>query len=328
MLAGQAPAGCRKCVAEEESGAESKRLQSLKQDFLIPPEERGARPNGEGKISYLGFEIGNACNLSCIMCHPSSSSLWNRDAEAAGYEKSPVFRPSLEKLRHLALHVESLELLGGESFLAPQLEELLGIMEAEGNPDGTFIKIVTNATVFPSEKIRNMLSRFAQVKIICSVDAIGARNEYIRYPSQWETVNSTVRRYLDWAQGSYNLSVGINTVVSAFSLGGFGELLDWWTRLSREKGMDEDGENIFFGYVIEPELQSVHALGRRFRESVAKEITARNDHPVFRKAKGVMEYALSKDRPDLLPRLRAWTERMDKARGLSAAICVPEIFEG
>jgi hypothetical protein len=133
------------------------------------------------------------------MCSPDRSSSWNKDAEVANYQPVAVSKINFDLIRPHLPRVKAISLLGGETFLGSSLEEALDIILAEVNPAGLELVLSTNMTFFPSEKLRENLGRFKEVDIGCSIDAVGERNDYIRFPSKWRAVEENFFRYKRWA---------------------------------------------------------------------------------------------------------------------------------
>lgn len=323
MLSGAAPKECAKCSLEEEAGLLSKRLVNLRLHTDVSHAlQRGKAPPPMGDV---GIELGNTCNLRCITCNPSASTAWNRDAEAGGYTRKPVYRADPASLRPHLPYLHTLQFLGGETFLSPQLEEQLALVVKEGHPENVYLNIFTNCTVFPKAEVLGHLARFGMVHIHCSIDATEERNEYIRFPASWKATEEVLRQWIEWRRGRFNVDVFLEPTVSAYSYPGLPELLLWWERTCRRFEAGELVKNISFGFVSEPDFQSVHVLSKPVRDEVAARLRALpGELPEL--AQPALAYSETNDHSHLRPILRRWTESLDHARNLSAARSAPEIF--
>jgi hypothetical protein len=317
MLAGTVPAGCQKCLDEEKTGIQSKRQRS---GSLLPPAPVSARSSS---VDYLEINLSSLCNLRCLMCSPDRSSGWNRDAAAAGYEAAVHNDNDLEIIRHHLRGVKTISLLGGETFLGPRLDQILDLIMSETDPAGVELVLSTNLTLFPQASVLDKLARFKEVDIGCSIDAVGERNNYIRFPSDWRQVEENFFRFRSWAEGRRNILLRLDATISAYSFGGLPALLEWWKEAAPKKG--KGPQFVCLNPVTTPEFQSVHALSREVRESVAAQIRSRPDLH-FGNVKDSVAYSLHEDRFDLRERLHGWTERIDRARGVSARLYAPEIY--
>lgn len=317
MLAGKIPAGCQKCHEEEIAGSNSKRQRS---NLLLPPAPLTAE---SAAIEYLEINLSSLCNLRCLMCSPDRSSSWNRDAKAAGYQPAVYNDTDLNSIKRHLPKVKTISLLGGETFLGPRLEEFVDLILAETDPAGVEIVLSTNLTVFPSEGLKKKLERFKEVDIGCSIDAIGERNNYIRFPSEWSQVEENFFRFRRWAESRRNIIIRLDATVSAYSFAGLPALLEWWKAAAPRKG--KGPQFLWLNPVTTPEFQSVHALARSVREEIVATIQGRPDLH-FGNVQDALIYSLHGDRADLRERLLSFTESLDRSRGVSARHFVPEIY--
>jgi len=318
MLAGTIPAGCGKCRDEEAKGGSSKRQRST---HLLPKSNLGPI---SPSVSYLEINLSSACNLRCLMCSPDRSSSWNKDAKAAGYQPAAPTKTNLSLVSAHLPKVKTISLLGGETFLGPQLEEILDLIAAEANPADLELVLSTNLTFFPNERVRKKLERFKEVDIGCSIDAVGERNDYIRFPSSWREVEDNYFRFRDWAEAHPGILLRLDATVSAYSFAGLPRLLEWWKEAAPRKINSKSLQFVWLNPVTTPEFQSVHALSRRVREEVAASLLARPDLH-FGNVPDAIKFSLHGDRTDLRERLLDWTQALDRARGVDFRDFAPEL---
>jgi MoaA/NifB/PqqE/SkfB family radical SAM enzyme len=81
----------------------------------------------------------------------------------------------------------------------------------------------TNATIFPDNSWLELWKQFKEVEIQLSIDGIGQRFEYIRYPASWEIVSTNALKYLE----IQNIKLSISTTVSAYNIAYLDELFSW-----------------------------------------------------------------------------------------------------
>lgn len=325
MLSGIKPEECGKCAKEEAAGLESKRLRTLRTSPAFRRPE-SLNISTVAPISHVGLELGNICNLRCLICNPRASSSWNRDAKAAGYATVPLHSARIEDFRPLIPNLEKLEILGGESFLAPQLEEILSLVAAEGQPERITLQIAINATTLPSPKVREVIEAFGKTVIGCSVDGYGERNEYMRFSSKWPQVEATVTELLRWRISCYGLDVHLQPTISAYSFPGLPRLLIWWRDLNLNLGTEENIDNVLVNYLDQPSFQSVHSLSRSTREHVVANLRTL-EAPLDRVVNPIIRFALADDKTSMRAELQRWTEGIDQVRGVKLATVIPEIYE-
>ncbi|MCB1016903.1 MAG: twitch domain-containing radical SAM protein, partial [Acidimicrobiales bacterium] len=238
--AGERPVECSSCWNEEAAGIPSFR-QTYVRDRGIHEEPDYAVDTPDHPVA-LDLKLTNACNLKCRICGPVASSLWLREELAVGgpdadpwlVENKDYFRANKitgdptnrAVLRRWLLHLDHLELTGGEPMLSRENREVLELVVAEGRPERMTLLLTTNATVV-DERVLELLPAFGAVALTLSIDDIGARFEYERSPGRWDVAEPIVRRYA--AMTSERLHVGINCSVSPLNVWYLPEMVGWLT---------------------------------------------------------------------------------------------------
>lgn len=187
--------GCYKCKADEDAGKASMRTEADKffSDFTTGTD-----------LEYLEITVGRLCNLACITCGPEFSHTWDDDVLALDIE-SPDYIKNLRKTQELDLDSLDLELLknlkhlkvtGGEPFLHRQFLRLVVRLADAGIAENVRIEIFTNCSWYPGKLEMDALVKFKQIRITTSLDGIGIVNDFIRYPSTWEKIESTLDKWI------------------------------------------------------------------------------------------------------------------------------------
>ena len=109
---------------------------------------------------------------------------------------------------------------GGEPTYQPQFYKILDIIIEEDFTD-IFVCITTNASMI-TDKLINYVSKIKSVHFTLSIDAVGKLAEYVRYGTVWSIVDRNIKRVLE-----LKISVTFNTVISAYSLHGLEDLVDY-----------------------------------------------------------------------------------------------------
>jgi radical SAM protein with 4Fe4S-binding SPASM domain len=223
------PKGCQRCKIEEDSGIVSKRVQDHARWGELFSEDRG--------FVTASISFGNTCNLSCITCDPSASSRWqqeakillNRDVKPNHFYKEGFVDSFKEKTPNLV----HLDIPGGEPLLSgvKQQKELLYLYVEDDLARNITLHYTTNCTQFPDDEWLSLWSHFKEVELQLSIDGIGDKFEYIRYPAVWEQVVPNIKKYLELRdKGLIKLSV--STTVSAYNIAYLDELLQWLDEMS------------------------------------------------------------------------------------------------
>lgn len=224
---GKWPLGCERCKIDEENNIPSKR--QLDYDRW---KSHYDNYDGNGFLTAsIGF--GNTCNLTCVTCGPEASSKWY--TEYLKYYKVEV-KPNhfykndfVQNFISNAPNIIHLDIPGGEPLLSgvPQQKELLQILVDRGLAKNISLHYTTNGTLFPDSDWLNYWIHFKNVEIQLSIDGIGQKFEYIRYPAIWTDVVENIEKYKMLKTTTHNLNLSVSTTVSAYNIAYLPELTDF-----------------------------------------------------------------------------------------------------
>lgn len=216
MREGKIPASCRKCFEEESNGVVSKRLWELYEwskdglDFKELLENTDIDGKVPHEIRYFDLRLGHTCNLKCVMCSPHDSSKWMEDYEKVvsssnseivikqiNWDKSkfnnrwhenPEF---WDEIFEQIPNITQLYFAGGEPLMIKEHKRFLLEIINRGYAKNICLRYNSNG-IFVNEEIINIWNNFKQVRYAFSIDAVGDRNYYIRYPSKWSDVERSL----------------------------------------------------------------------------------------------------------------------------------------
>lgn len=342
--AGVRPAECSTCWDEEAAG-----VRSLRQTFI---EYRGI----SAEVDYddvtppppagLDLKLTNACNLKCRICGPVASSSWLQEElsvsepapnswvaylrdERTYFLSNKLTRQehNLADLRRWLPRLEYLELTGGEPMMSPENRELVELIAEEGRPEQVGILFNTNATVIDDRILRH-LDRFREVKVCCSIDDIGPRFEYERFPASWQEVQDNLDRYQEVARDGWHLYAFCS--LSVFNVWYLPEYLDWLRNRSDGLAME-----LVLNFVHYPRHFSVQVLPEEVKSTLAQRLRREclTDESLPGEIRREVEELLSflaHSRPD---DAAAWQEAVDTiverdvVRGQEARSVFPELFQ-
>lgn len=216
MLDGNIPASCSKCFEEESNGVVSKRLWESHEwakdglDFAELVANTTVGGSVPREIRYLDLRLGHTCNLKCVMCSPHDSSRWLQDhsklvAKTTSklvlkqiawdtnefnnewYERPEFWDEVFEQIPNIT----QLYFAGGEPLMIKEHRKFLDEIIRRGYAKNISLRYNSNG-IFVNEDIINVWSQFKQVRYAFSIDAIGDRNYYIRYPAKWSDVERSL----------------------------------------------------------------------------------------------------------------------------------------
>jgi organic radical activating enzyme len=196
MLSETPHAACTRCYEQEESGFFSGRKSANKHHgHQIKKLE-----HNPFEMTYWDIRFSNLCNLKCRSCGHIFSSQWYQDqAKLAGgdwKEKNTVLnyagRTETDMWTQLEPHldyVEQIYFAGGEPLLMEEHYNILNELVKRGRFD---VRLIYNTnfthTDLKGNSVFDYWKQFKSVAVGASLDASGARGEYIRKGTDWAVV--------------------------------------------------------------------------------------------------------------------------------------------
>jgi len=177
-----------------------------------------------GDASYLEIQVDNTCNGGCIICGPWFSSYWQ--SELKQFDIRPVTNSVDKILDHIDIQkTKKILFLGGEPFLSNVDLQILPVIK---QPSQVSLKYTTNGSIFPSQSHIDQWSEFDSVLINLSLDGVGSRFDYIRYPLKWQQVERNIFRMLEELPA--NVHFTSNHTVNILNLYYHNEFEDWYKK--------------------------------------------------------------------------------------------------
>jgi len=204
MLSETPNAACTRCYEQEESGFFSGRRSANKhhghhiKKLETTPFE----------MTYWDIRFSNLCNLKCRSCGHIFSSQWYQDqAKLAGgnwKQKNTVLnyagRTETDMWSQLEPHLEYVEQIyfaGGEPLLMEEHYKILDELVKRKRFD---VRLIYNTnfthTDLKGNSVFEYWKQFDSVAVGASLDASGARGEYIRKGTNWAVVEQNRRDML------------------------------------------------------------------------------------------------------------------------------------
>jgi MoaA/NifB/PqqE/SkfB family radical SAM enzyme len=218
MIAGEEIVNCKKCVTAETQGLQSMRTTNNKEYYI-------GSTNKDGSIEYypkhMELHFGNTCNLHCKMCSQQFSHVIGKELLKMG-EQDPEFLQWVKKesgvlnnwtgeldisydwykndrvkksiFEHVSNNVEQLVVIGGEPTIIKEFYELLEYCYKENTLKDKTLTITTNMTN-TNKNLSTWLGSVKSFMLHASIDGLGERNKYIRFPCEWTSVLNSIEFY-------------------------------------------------------------------------------------------------------------------------------------
>jgi organic radical activating enzyme len=370
MLDGKIPASCQKCFKEESKGVASKRIWETAywvlddidlEELVKQTAEDGTIPE---KLVYLDLRLGHTCNLKCVMCSPHDSSLWVSDHKKI----FPLFQntalksqmtwdqeffdnkwhenPDFWKEMYAQIpNLKQVYFAGGEPLLIKEHKIFLEEIIRQGYADKILIRYNTNGLLI-DDSIIELWKKFKKVKVGFSIDALSDRNYYIRYPSDWSTIEKNLH-ILDNTPS--NIEVSIATAIQILNIKHLPEFAKWKIKQNFKKvnfenvtGGIQAGGGIFNMHLLYiPTFLSIRCLPPEDKEEVRKSFAAlatwlhenyRQDEDFWKQNpygwkrwQAVLDFMDAEDHTHLLPAFKEYIESLDPIRKTHFKDYFPEL---
>ena len=370
MLNGEIPSSCTKCYQEESKGVASKRMWetgSWIQDGIDVP-DLVAQTSTDGfipeKLVYLDLRLGHTCNLKCVMCSPHDSSQWipdhkkvypifqakelkqqmdwNADEFDNKWHENPEF---WEEMYKQIPNLKQVYFAGGEPLAIKEHKRFLEEIIQQGYADKILVRYNTNGLLI-NEDIIDLWTKFRKVKVGFSLDGTGERNRYIRYDSDWATIERNLKRLDDTPD---NIHVSIATAIQILNIKHLPDFARWkveqkFKKVNFSNVVDgtEAGGGLFNMHLLYiPTWLSIKVLPEQDKEEVRKSFAEletwlrenyRDDDDYWkhnpygwRRWQAVLDFMDSEDHTDQLTAFKEYIEKMDDLRGTDFRGIFPEL---
>ena len=274
VLDGEKPKACLRCYEEEDKGMNSKRIEEIRNypEYTIDVAREVTDSTGYMKdvqLEFVELRLGNTCNVACRTCNPASSSKWRNDYDAlqkattfqlTDYNTMEGFRwPERDGFWEALLQhcdrVKTFYINGGEPTLIKEHFRFLERLVELGKTD---IKLWYNINMtLMNEKVIDLWRKFDHVKISCSIDDLGIRNEYIRHPTNWDTVMKNFLRLKE-----EDFEIDITQTVSFMNYSTLGDFYNFFYK--------EHGTYVYHNMVYDPIILSPAVLPKKMRDNIHK----------------------------------------------------------
>ena len=227
FLQSKIPTACKICLKSEKKNVESNRTLHQKL-FPLKRDEAQKITETDGSITpnfrFIELRLGNKCNLKCVTCNPSSSSLWEAekknlsqfkhvlkypgfDSLDQSFFKWPERKPFWKELHSYSGNVEKININGGEPTIIDDHTDYLQHLIQTKQSLSIELLYNINGTLLPTHLIK-IWKQFKNIILQVSIDDIFKRNDYIRFPSKWDIISQNL---LALKADSFNVEI-IQTV--------------------------------------------------------------------------------------------------------------------
>lgn len=372
MLSKKIPSSCTKCFEEESQGVVSKRIwetitwQRDEDGVDIPELLRQTNEDGTvpEKLTYLDLRLGHTCNIKCVMCSPHDSSKWisdwkkltpqlqsenvkrqmqwnKKEFNNKWHEKDTFWQEMYSQIPNL----RQVYFAGGEPLMINEHKKFIEEIIRQGYQDRILLRYNSNGLLVDEDLIQ-LWSKFKKVKFAVSMDASHERDEYIRFPTKWETVERNLHM-LDNTPD--NIQISLATAIQIFNIKHLPDFMRWKVESGFKKlnsgtvpgGTQMGGGLVNMHLLYIPTFLGIQVLPKEDKQHV-REIYAefkdwlwnnyRQDDNFWkvnpygwRRWEAVMNHMDAHDNSNQIPDFKEYVNKLDKIRNLDASKIFPEL---
>lgn len=353
MLKGEKVSACTHCYAEEKNGYRSHRVtenrvwkERFGRDFVL---DRVRKTQKDGQLNEdivaIDLRLGNTCNLQCVMCRPQDSSRWTalakKIAESAEtpelrsewahkskiqqnrfeWYKQPEFWEDIEAMLP---SMREIIVGGGEPMLLEEHRRLVEACVRTGAAEHIQIRYHTNGTLL-DKSLFDLWKHFKLVEVFISLDCWGEKNNYMRFPANWQAIETNLKA-LD-QESPESVKVMLLCSVHMMNMYYLDEYAQWIEDQNFKKVTK--GFNGYFhpGVVHYPPYLSIQNYPRELKAVITQKLLAFEERSKKKsnKIQGIINLMNEVDHSERLPQTRDYIRRLDAERGTDFSKMFPEL---
>lgn len=328
FIDGKKPTACQRCWNEEDAGKRS--LRQRQYDYF-PNDYQNLILSGkwEQGPKTAVFKTSNICNLACRSCAGWDTNTYTKeglyyldeyqtklvvDGELKLHNRFipllPAKHMDFMQYKEIADNLEKIDFFGGEPLLNTSQIEFLEYLADRDLSKNITLFYSTNCTNHPTDRLKRVWDKFKRLELSVSIDGIGDKFEYMRWPGVWADTEKVLEHLLSLKD---TLSCEVYTMSGVTY-----SLLNVWDSDNIYQWLSEKIGNVYVNMVDSPEYLALHIAPDYVKNAIKSHI----------KNKEVLGYLDIKPSNVLSwKQFIIWTKRQDKYRNQSFGKIYPEFVE-
>jgi sulfatase maturation enzyme AslB (radical SAM superfamily) len=253
FVQGKSVPDCATCYYQDQFGKVSGRQKQLlksavrtddftnsllssphREDFIHSNSHNGATTRAP---TDLQIDLGNLCNSACIMCDPVASSRLTQDYNKLSQRSSLFVKPVnyqswtendtvLSTLLKQITDVKYIHLLGGETLYNQAFYKICNHLINSGNSAQVIMGTTTNGTIYTTE-LEQIIPQFEEFHLGISIETVSKLNDYVRYPSDIQTVLANIDRFIALRERYTGLHLTLRITPNLFTVYEIDQLFEY-----------------------------------------------------------------------------------------------------
>jgi sulfatase maturation enzyme AslB (radical SAM superfamily) len=213
------------------------------------------------------IDLGNFCNSGCVFCSPESSSKLAAEFKKlniiqqlpnSNWTADPVQLQRFIDTVKQSPTIKYLHFIGGETLITPAFETILRELIASGINQTCSIGFTTNLHCW-NQPVVDLLTQFQEVNLGVSVECLDSLNDYVRWPSNIDSVKTTLDRWMEIAT-QHSWLVQMRTTPTWLTIGRLLSVYDYaW-----QQGVAVESCN----FLQEPNHLRISVLPEQYRQPI------------------------------------------------------------
>lgn len=308
LLSGIKAPECNKCWRDEDLGLVSLRnkTNNLSRNVILE----------DPRIISMNVSISNKCNLKCLMCASDRSNQIAIEDNIS--EFMDLNFPLYDYMTRNSEHLRVLIFTGGEPFVQKEVFDIIDYLIENDYSKDIFLMFNTNGTVVKKNFFKKM-KFFKHVKIRISLEGYGKRQDYIRFPSRWESIEENVK-YIVHNLPRENSSLHFNTVFQNISVCGLKELSQWFNSLHMHDNINGNHTHSRLSY---PSFLRSYILPESAKDRVKDFLNDHSDTNLRGLCREMLQPYTEEEKNNFIN----YIKKKDKLRGINILDYCPEFEE-
>jgi len=295
MINGEPVSACIKCVQQEARGYSSSRETDNETASFS-----ATHPDGSIDLKPRSMELhlGNVCNLRCKMCSQEYSNQIGKELLEIGktdndfldwvkkesgnvnnhthdlsveykwFQNADVKQKLFE---HILRNVDDIVVIGGEPTVIPEFWELFAYLDSHNRLKDISITLPTNLTNV-NPRMTDWFPKLKSWMIWASVDGLGKRTEYIRYPSNFDKVCKNLDFYKNMLAYK-NGSIVLSPAIQLLNIDQLDDILKWWLEYANQNLIPDSPYGVsWMAQVWYPTICNYDILPSEYKEKIATKL--------------------------------------------------------
>lgn len=295
--------------------------------------------------SSIDIHFGNVCNFKCVQCGPQYSNLWYdewaaviglgpnlhlngfgpnkvlltkdqhgkwQDANELKWWESEIW---WDKFKAMLPTLEHVYLTGGEPMVLKQHDRLLDEIIASGRADKIRLEYDSNLSVI-NPRILDRWTKFKNIDLRISIDAIGDKYELIRYGGKWNTLVTNIKMVQAYAE--QHPGIKILRLTSCF------QITTSHSMIETEQWCRDNNLPLSIRFVDTPKWHSTISLPRHMKQQLIDFYSQQPEYMVSDMIVKFLQANIDTHEPDEVRRFYKFMNYLDHTRKTDWAKTLPD----